>query len=678
MTQQVVTELVIDSDTSGADRFSQAMGQASSAAQQGVNSAQQVGLAVAGVGIAFVGVLAALRGFIDYVGSTNKELVDLAANAANAGMTTKTFQETLFAAKAAGLSDKDFIGGIDKIGADLTAASRGVTDFGKLFEQNGISIKNANGELKTTQQALGDIANLMQHSTPQVAAGVASIVGLSKDWIPFLRQGVDGIEAQKQAAGDLGVTIDDNVIQKAKEFNDQWHTAIATWDMQFKASLAGILPLLIQLANIASTVLNAVGSVTGSAQQLLTPDSEKTKSQLNDQINSVERLVELMQSMGEQSFRSTTLKGALGIPEAADLKQVYDYMSQIIKLYDQAPTKLVVTPTSGSSTVLPSRSGDSNDPVDRAINTLRRHTEQQIADTQAVGLGDAALAGFRATAAETAAVQANGGKETATQVAEFAKLRDAAIAAADGLARAKVASSIEFNSKTSFLSAEDVSIATQLQRIYGNDVPRALASTQAAAIRTNDAMKGLSSAIETNLTAGLTDIATGTKSASQGFRDMGTAIIKAIDEMIIKMLIIQPLMRSLGLSSLGGLGSAVGLTSIGGAPLGSANGNVFAGGNVIPFAQGGVIDSPTVAPMALFGEKGPEAIVPLKRGSDGNLGVASSGGGGTQITYQIDASGADSGTVERIKQVLADHARAISNQGKAMQSAQRYQATGVA
>jgi hypothetical protein len=51
---------------------------------------------------------------------------------------------------------------------------------------------------------------------------------------------------------------------------------------------------------------------------------------------------------------------------------------------------------------------------------------------------------------------------------------------------------------------------------------------------------------------------------------------------------------------------------------------VFSGGNIIPFARGGIPDlvgGPTLAPMALFGEAGPEAIMPLRRGSDGRLGV---------------------------------------------------------
>ena len=58
----------------------------------------------------------------------------------------------------------------------------------------------------------------------------------------------------------------------------------------------------------------------------------------------------------------------------------------------------------------------------------------------------------------------------------------------------------------------------------------------------------------------------------------------------------------------------------------NADGNAFNNGRVIPFASGGVIGSPTMFPMAggqtgLMGERGAEAIMPLKRASNGDLGV---------------------------------------------------------
>jgi phage-related minor tail protein len=62
----------------------------------------------------------------------------------------------------------------------------------------------------------------------------------------------------------------------------------------------------------------------------------------------------------------------------------------------------------------------------------------------------------------------------------------------------------------------------------------------------------------------------------------------------------------------------------------NAKGNVYAENGIQPFAMGGIVTRPTFFKYAkggemqngLMGEAGPEAIMPLKRGADGKLGVA--------------------------------------------------------
>lgn len=60
-------------------------------------------------------------------------------------------------------------------------------------------------------------------------------------------------------------------------------------------------------------------------------------------------------------------------------------------------------------------------------------------------------------------------------------------------------------------------------------------------------------------------------------------------------------------------------------------GGAISQGRVMPFARGGVVQGPTTFPMrggmGLMGEAGPEAIMPLRRGPDGRLGVAAAGRG---------------------------------------------------
>jgi phage-related minor tail protein len=58
-----------------------------------------------------------------------------------------------------------------------------------------------------------------------------------------------------------------------------------------------------------------------------------------------------------------------------------------------------------------------------------------------------------------------------------------------------------------------------------------------------------------------------------------------------------------------------------------------------PLADGGVVASPTYFPLSgglgLAGEAGPEAILPLARGSDGRLGVAASGASPVNVSVSI-------------------------------------------
>ncbi|MCB1337046.1 MAG: phage tail tape measure protein [Maritimibacter sp.] len=95
-----------------------------------------------------------------------------------------------------------------------------------------------------------------------------------------------------------------------------------------------------------------------------------------------------------------------------------------------------------------------------------------------------------------------------------------------------------------------------------------------------------------------------------------------------------------------------------------ANGGAFTQGRVMPFANGGIVSSPTSFPMrggvGLMGEAGPEAIMPLSRGSDGRLGVRTEGGG-RPVSVTINVSTPDVAGFERSRgQLAAQVNRAIA------------------
>ncbi len=87
-------------------------------------------------------------------------------------------------------------------------------------------------------------------------------------------------------------------------------------------------------------------------------------------------------------------------------------------------------------------------------------------------------------------------------------------------------------------------------------------------------------------------------------------------------------------------------------------------GRIVPFAAGGVVSRPSYFPMGrdigLMGEAGAEAILPLRRGADGSLGVAASGGG-TPVNVVFNVTAADAASFRKSEaQVTGMLARAVS------------------
>jgi hypothetical protein len=172
--------------------------------------------------------------------------------------------------------------------------------------------------------------------------------------------------------------------------------------------------------------------------------------------------------------------------------------------------------------------------------------------------------------------------------------------------------------------------------------------------------KDLAQSIAGKMGDAFTSIVDGTKSVKDAFKDMARSIIKQLFE----VLVVQRLVGSVGVGGKPGSGIAGWLSGTL-----QADGGAWQGGSQIQaYANGGVVGSPTTFPMAggktgLMGEAGPEAIMPLKRGANGKLGVQMEGGGGGNVVihqnFNFQANGDES-----VKKLIAQAAPQIANMTK--------------
>jgi len=168
-------------------------------------------------------------------------------------------------------------------------------------------------------------------------------------------------------------------------------------------------------------------------------------------------------------------------------------------------------------------------------------------------------------------------------------------------------------------------------------------------------MQKIADTMRSSLGDAFMSIVDGSKSAGDAFKDMARLVLKQAFE----LLVIKPILDSLFGGGSGGGGGNF-LTA-----LFSANGNAFEkGGKVTAYANGGVVTAPTgfqhSGGLGVMGEAGPEAIMPLKRGKNGKLGVQVEGGSQQPVvinqSFNFSANGDDS-----VKRIIAQEAPKIAN-----------------
>lgn len=152
-------------------------------------------------------------------------LNDIERSAKVAGMTSAAYQKLGYAAKMSDVDISSLSVGMKTISRIMDDAAKGTGDAAAEFAAIGVPVKNSEGNLRSLNDILGDVADKFAtwEDGPRKIAIALSLFGRSGEaLIPMLNRGRAGMADLYAEAERLGLVFGDKLVKKGSEVEDQF------------------------------------------------------------------------------------------------------------------------------------------------------------------------------------------------------------------------------------------------------------------------------------------------------------------------------------------------------------------------------------------------------------------------------------------------------------------------
>ncbi len=169
-----------------------------------------------GVAVAGAFTVDAFKGALDMM----DQLDDMAEKT---GVSVEALSKLRYAGEAVGTTTEQMAGGLRKLAKLMGEAAGGGEEAIGVFKTMGVSFKDANGSLRSTDLVLADIAEKFSgwSDGPGKAALAMKVFGKSgEDMIPMLNLGKQGLNDLGTEAEKLGIKLSGDAAKAAADFND--------------------------------------------------------------------------------------------------------------------------------------------------------------------------------------------------------------------------------------------------------------------------------------------------------------------------------------------------------------------------------------------------------------------------------------------------------------------------
>lgn len=184
------------------------------------------------------------------------------------GFTVQQLQELQFAASQTGVSASELETGFRRFSKSISEASTGLSTPLKAFEALGVTVTNADGSLRGTQDILNDVSEgLAGMGSPADKARIAmDLFGRSgAGMVNMLGSGAEQLQAMRDQFSDLTIEMTGEQATAVEQANDRFDLLRRIFNSIGQQITATLLPTLSAIATVLTTVVIAAIDLSISA-----------------------------------------------------------------------------------------------------------------------------------------------------------------------------------------------------------------------------------------------------------------------------------------------------------------------------------------------------------------------------------------------------------------------------
>jgi phage-related minor tail protein len=175
------------------------------------------------------------------------------------GTATAELSRLQTAASIKGIGQDDFAGGMRRFADAVYDAKAGTNDLATLLRLNGKTVSDTAGTLDTVAELVRRAKDDQQRLQILQQAGLPATM----EWVRLTRGGAEGLRAAKEEATKFGGALNDEMVAKAREFDEAWNRAWTNFGISMRRAVVEGYDLLQRLIEQGREAVGAFDRATG-------------------------------------------------------------------------------------------------------------------------------------------------------------------------------------------------------------------------------------------------------------------------------------------------------------------------------------------------------------------------------------------------------------------------------